>query len=80
MNSIGAEGAVAIGAALQHNTSLRKLDLGNNDIGDDGAVSIGTGLQHNTSLHTLILCTNRIGHGGRQRSLWRFSTTPRSKR
>ena len=61
MNQIGAEGAKAIGSALEKNTTLTTLNLWENNIGFEGAKAIGSALEKNTTLTTLDLRCNRIG-------------------
>ena len=65
-NSIGAEGAAAIGSALKENTCLTKLNLSNipvynsPKIGPQGAKSIADALFVNRTLTSLNLTWNRI--------------------
>lgn len=47
---IGAEGAKALAAALEQNTTLSLLYLENNQIGDKGAKAIAKALEQNTTL------------------------------
>eukprot|EP00276_Gloeochaete_wittrockiana_P010610 CAMPEP_0184665942 /NCGR_PEP_ID=MMETSP0308-20130426/59389_1 /TAXON_ID=38269 /ORGANISM="Gloeochaete witrockiana, Strain SAG 46.84" /LENGTH=728 /DNA_ID=CAMNT_0027110257 /DNA_START=63 /DNA_END=2245 /DNA_ORIENTATION=+ len=56
-NHIGIAGATEIGSALQLNTSLTCLDLGNNLMEGEGAAVMGRMLSR---LTTLNLCNNRI--------------------
>ena len=56
--------AAAIATALQHNTSLQKLDLTDNKMSAVGARALATSLQHNTSLQTLVLNWNEIDDDG----------------
>ena len=47
-NDIGDEGVIALGAALQHNTTLKRFHLYLlNNIGDDGATVLGMALKCN---------------------------------
>ena len=61
---IGDEGATALGEALQHNTTLRELNLEGNTIGAEGATALGLTLRHNATLTKLVLGFNNIGDGG----------------
>ena len=66
-NEIGDEGAIAISAALESNTSLTKLDLSSQaygDIGTAGAQAIAKMLVVNRALTSLNLRHNGIGAGG----------------
>ena len=56
-NSITSASAVSVFRSLEHNTSLKDLDLSGN-IGSAGAVSIFRSLEHNTSLEELDLSEN----------------------
>ena len=49
-NSIGDEGATAMGNALAVNASLTELQLSGNSIGDAGATALGNALAVNASL------------------------------
>ena len=62
-NSIGGEGARAIGDALHVNSVLTSLDLGVNEIGDEGAKAIGAALHVNSVLTSLDLRWNKLGDG-----------------
>ena len=55
-------------SAILANSTLRRLDLPDNDIGDEGAVALGHMLGRNTALKEIILDTNGIGEWG-QRAL-----------
>ena len=59
-NSIGSEGATAIGDALRVNASLTSLWLFNNDIGDESATAIADALRVNVSLTSLDLSHNEL--------------------
>ena len=49
--------------ALAQNTTLRALDLTQNDLGVQGAVALGRALEVNTTLARLNVRANRIGYG-----------------
>jgi Ran GTPase-activating protein (RanGAP) involved in mRNA processing and transport len=57
-NRIGNRGAAALGEALVHNKSLKKLHLSNGSIGVDGAKALARGLAQNTTLEYLDLQKN----------------------
>ena len=61
--SISNAGAVAIVQALHHNSTLKKLNLGNNSISDAGAVALAQALSNNSTLEELILYSNGGGIG-----------------
>jgi Ran GTPase-activating protein (RanGAP) involved in mRNA processing and transport len=63
-NSIGDDGAVAMGEALKVDMLLTKLDLNGNRIGNFGAVALGEALTVNSSLTELGLWQNSIGDEG----------------
>ena len=69
-NYISASGAIALAAALQHNSSLLKLDLsgapysGSNSIGASGVSALATALQYNSTLTSLDQRFNSIGDSG----------------
>ena len=46
-------GACCLGELLEHNTSLKELDMRWNDIGDDGISLVAEGLKHNNTLSKL---------------------------
>ena len=48
----------------QHETTLKSLDLGDNQIGDEGGVAIAKALSVNTTLTDLNLMWNQIGDEG----------------
>ncbi|CAG8760938.1 21321_t:CDS:2, partial [Cetraspora pellucida] len=50
----------ALAGALCVNTTLIKLDLGQNQLGSEGAVALAKALCENNTLNTLILTENRI--------------------
>ena len=62
-NSIGNEGAVALGQMLHHNDSLKLLDISSCSIGNEGGGAIGMGLAVNTTLEHLNLDKNSTGSG-----------------
>ena len=62
--SIGDAGAVALGQALHHNSTLEWLDLSNNRISDAGAVALAQALHHNSTLKELNLSGNDIDEEG----------------
>ena len=64
-NEIGAEGAKAIGDALQINSVLTELNLYRNEIGDEGAKAIGAALHVNSALTSLNLEHNPLGNAPR---------------
>lgn len=62
---IPASGAVALAAALRHNTGLQELDLSANaELGHEGAVALSGALVHNTTLLTLNLGACSLGDDG----------------
>jgi hypothetical protein len=63
-NSIGAEGARSLAAALDNNSTLTSLDLHDNEIGAEGARSLATALDNNATLTSLDLRRNNIGAEG----------------
>ena len=63
-NSIGDEGAKAIGGALAVNGVLKTLNLFRNNIGPEGATAIGEALRGNGVLTDLNLCNNKIRDEG----------------
>ena len=67
-NNIGDEGAIAISAALEHNTTLTQIDLNGYysdvKIGAAGAQAIAKMLVVNRALTSLNLRFNEIGAGG----------------
>ena len=62
--NISDDGAVALAHALHHNSTLRKLDLSNNNISNAGAVALAQALHHNSTLRKLDLSNNNISDGG----------------
>eukprot|EP00984_Skeletonema_dohrnii_P000687 scaffold205_cov83-Skeletonema_dohrnii-CCMP3373.AAC.4 len=62
-NAIGDVGAMALGEMLQHNASLRILDISSCSIGNEGGAAIGSGLSLNATLQTLNLDKNSLGSG-----------------
>lgn len=62
-NAIGDVGAVAIGKMLEHNRSLKVLDVSSCSIGNEGGAAIGSGLSRNSNLETLNLDKNNVGSG-----------------
>mmetsp|Transcript_35665 Transcript_35665/g.72943 ORF Transcript_35665/g.72943 Transcript_35665/m.72943 type:complete len:1176 (+) Transcript_35665:88-3615(+) len=62
-NAIGDVGAMALGEMLQHNDSLRILDISSCSIGNEGGAAIGSGLSMNATLQTLNLDKNSLGSG-----------------
>ena len=64
-NMIPASGAVALAAALRHNSGLQELDLSANaELGHEGAVALSGALVHNTTLLTLNLGGCSLGDDG----------------
>ena len=64
-NMIPASGAVALAAALRHNTNLQELDLSANpELGHEGAVALSGALVHNTTLLSLNLGGCSLGDDG----------------
>ena len=57
-------GAVAVGQALHHNSTLTCLYLPNNSISDAGAVALAEALHHNSTLTQLHLYNNSISDAG----------------
>jgi Ran GTPase-activating protein (RanGAP) involved in mRNA processing and transport len=57
-NRISNEGAIALAAALEVNTTLRALDLTQNVIGDAGIIALAAALQKNATLSHLFLDRN----------------------
>ena len=58
-NTIGADGARAIGEALKLNASLTFLGFGGNTIGGEGATALASALRGNASLTKLVLSDYR---------------------
>ena len=52
-NSIRGKGAVAIGAAMAHGLTLKRLDLKYNTFCDDGAAEVGQALHTNTVIESV---------------------------
>ena len=52
--------AVALAQVLHHNSTLKKLNLSNNNINDAGAVSLAQALHHNSTLEWLDLSNNNV--------------------
>ena len=63
-NNIGDDGAIALAEALENNTALEELSVGNNIIGDTGATALAEALETNIALKTLWLYSNNIGDNG----------------
>ena len=61
---LGYDGARAIAEALHINTTLKTIDLYNNDVGDDGARAFAKALRVNSTLHALALDYNDVGADG----------------
>lgn len=59
-NSVGLEGATAIGMLLNINTAIRMLNLHECNIGNDGLVVLSHGLAANRSLDKLVLSKNQL--------------------
>ena len=59
-NSVGLEGATAIGMLLNINTAIRMLNLHECNIGNDGLVVLSNGLAANRSLDKLVLSKNQL--------------------
>ena len=55
-------GAIALGSALEVNSTLVTVNLSGNGIGEDGARALGQGLSNNTALRLLILDNNPMGN------------------
>ena len=60
---LGPGGGKALGEALQRNSTLRSLDITQNDLGVEGGVAFGAALAVNTTLASLNMRFNRIGFG-----------------
>ena len=60
---LGPDGGRALGAALEVNTSLTRLDVTQNDLGTSGGIAFGAALATNTTLSSLTFTFNRIGFG-----------------
>jgi hypothetical protein len=56
------EATIALGRALEHNTSLEWLDVGGVSLGNGGAAALAAGLRRNTRLRDFVL---RVKHLGR---------------
>ena len=63
-NQLGSAGCLVIADALQYNTSLKLLDLRNNNIKNEGALALADALQSNMSLRSLDLRWNQIDDKG----------------
>ena len=62
--SISDTGAVALAQALQHNSTLKELDLSESNINDAQAVALAQALHHNSTLKELYLSKNNISDAG----------------
>eukprot|EP00054_Salpingoeca_dolichothecata_P029909 m.238626 g.238626 ORF g.238626 m.238626 type:complete len:1263 (-) comp26567_c2_seq3:111-3899(-) len=60
-NNLGEQDGIAVGQALQHNSTLTELHLRNNNIGEQGGTVIGRALRENTALTYLSLSYNNLG-------------------
>ena len=58
---LGPEVGAAIGRALEKNTTLREINLWNNNLGDEGGAAIGRALEKNTTLQEINLRDNKLG-------------------
>ena len=58
-------GASSLASALEKNTTLQTLNLGENSVGAAGASSLASALEKNTTLQTLNLGSNSVGDAGR---------------
>ena len=56
--------ACLIAFGLHNNTTVKILDLSNNNISDNGAVAISNSLKHNSTINKLDLSQNYIGFKG----------------
>lgn len=65
-NSVGPDGAQALGKLLERNEYLVELDLRNNSIGTKGAEALGKALEVNSTLTDIYLSYNYIGDRGAQ--------------
>lgn len=63
-NQITGAGAVALAAALRHNSSVRTLDLSANPLGFEGAAALSGALVHNCTLERLNLGSCSLGDDG----------------
>ena len=55
---------MAIGAAMAHGLTLKRLDLKYNTFCDDGAAEVGQALHTNTVIESVDLSNNRVGERG----------------
>ena len=62
--SISDAGAVALAQALYHNSTLKELNLSNNNICDAGAIALAQALHHNCTLKKLDFSKNNIAGAG----------------
>jgi hypothetical protein len=62
--SLGSDGStdatIALGRALEHNTGLRRLDVGGVSLDNGGAAALAAGLQRNRRLYDLIMRVKRL--------------------
>jgi len=63
-NSIRGKGAAAIGTAMGHGTTLKRLNLSYNSFCDDGGEAVGQALHTNPILEEVNLSDNRVGERG----------------
>ena len=63
-NGVSDAGAVALGQALHHNSTLTHLYLSNNGISDAGAVALSQAVHHNSTLIQLHLSNDSISDAG----------------
>ena len=74
---IGNHGALVLSGALRTNTTVRVLDLTDNDVGNAGAIALASILCHNRSLEMVDLYKNNIrtkGAAALARSLQQHTT------
>eukprot|EP00761_Pharyngomonas_kirbyi_P010371 gb/GECH01010391.1/.p1 GENE.gb/GECH01010391.1/~~gb/GECH01010391.1/.p1 ORF type:complete len:122 (+),score=19.96 gb/GECH01010391.1/:1-366(+) len=57
---IGGRGSECLSKYIEHNNSLRGINVIKNNIGDEGAKHIENGIQNNDSIETLHLEENKI--------------------
>jgi Ran GTPase-activating protein (RanGAP) involved in mRNA processing and transport len=62
--SVGYEGAVALGGALNAGSTLQVIELGGCEVGDVGAIALADGLLQTSVLEQLALWKNAIGDEG----------------
>jgi hypothetical protein len=63
-SGIGVEGAKALAATLEKNSSVTSIDLSSNKAGDEGAKALAAAMEKNTSLTSIVLRYNPIDDAG----------------